>query len=446
MRTKTSRFGWVFGVFGAWASYAGLVIAPGCGATDTNNGGTDSNTHWLEPCERDSECGGLSCVCGVCTEPCEDDGACSELDGASCALLNTCSGPRDEASCVVGCRNDADCADLGASFACDGGQCLHVSLAAGGSDGQGGDGQGGDGGRQGGDAGSSGTPTPGGGMAGNGGAAGGPPNGGMGPIAGFAGEGGRPPITGGSAGNGAVAGAGAPSTGGTGPTGPCAPMDVRGPSGPPLPCLPGPASYYWNGTHCTAFSECICEGEDCDELYGTMSACDASYDACYVERGITGACESDDDCKLTYRGCCASCGEQSFESLAATNEAEEALWQYCPTDPLCPECVQGGPTPEAVAKCEAGRCTVASICEELDVTACEEAEQCEPLYARFPGALDMAYMGCRFSGEGAPECSAAEVCGVDGTAQGDTSCMIFGSGCMPRRFIPFDCSSTACLP
>jgi hypothetical protein len=432
MRTKTSRFSWVFGILGAWASYAGVVIAPGCGATDTQNGGTDSNTHWLEPCERDSECDeGLSCVCGVCTASCDDDDACSELDGASCALANTCAGPREETSCVVGCSNDRACGDLGTDFVCDGGQCVHQSIApAGGSGGQSGE--------PGGEAG-----TPGGAIAGNGGiasggGAGAPPTGGSGAIGsgGSAGFAGGP--SGGSAGSGAIAGAGAPSTGGTGPTGPCAPMDVQVAAGPELPCLPGAPTYYWNGNFCTPFSGCQCAGEDCDKVYPTMAACDDSYRTCYEELGITGECETDVDCKLTHRGCCASCGEQSFESLAATNAADEALWLYCPTDGACPPCVPGDPTPEAAASCVEGRCTVTSICQPLDEDECGAAELCEPeLGMEAIRGAPPFYAGCRYSGPGAPEC----VPGTYLSVPEDPAlprCVAFDSTCMPRGYRPVE--------
>lgn len=437
MRTKTSRFGWVFGVLGAWASYAGVVIAPGCGATDTNNGGTDSNTHWLEPCERDSECGGLTCVCGVCTEPCETDDACSKLDGASCALANTCEGPREESSCVVGCRRDAECGDLGSSFICDDGQCVHRSIAHT-------PGSGGQGAEAGGEAG---APFGGGEGGTSAGAAGAPSPGGSGANAGSAGapSGGRTTGTGGSAGSGAISGAGAPSTGGSGPTGPCAPMDVQ-PSALNLPCEAAPPTYYWNGHLCTPLNGCACSGEDCDEVYPTMAACDESYRACYTDLGITGACESDDDCKLTHRGCCASCGEQSFENLAATNEAEEELWHYCPAAPLCPDCVQGGPTPEAAARCEAGRCTVASICADLDEADCEAEELCTPLTAYASSDAREVYAGCVYSGPGSPACNPVESCGIKNDPLADVECLFFPSSCQPRNYSKLDCASTVCSP
>src|SRR6187402_2630611 len=44
----------------------------------------DSHTNWLRTCNTDDECGGLSCLCGVCTAPCTADDACSAAPGSSC--------------------------------------------------------------------------------------------------------------------------------------------------------------------------------------------------------------------------------------------------------------------------------------------------------------------------------------------------------------------------
>jgi hypothetical protein len=222
-------------------------------------------------------------------------------------------------------------------------------------------------------------------------------------------------------------------------------MDVRE-SGLDLPCLPGPPTYYWNGNFCTQFYGCQCSGEDCDEVYPTMAACDESYRACYTDLGITGACESDADCKLTHRGCCPSCGEQSFESLAATNEAEEPLWQYCATERVCPDCVHGGPTPEAVAKCEAGRCTVASICTSLDEADCEAEELCTPLTAYTSSESREVYAGCVYAQAGSPACNPVESCGIANDPPGDVECLFFPTSCQPRNYSRLDCASPICAP
>ncbi len=98
-----------------------LVIgASGC-QEDEYSSDSDSNsnsqTHWLAACEADSDCGDLSCICGICTVECEDDRACGDLDGGACAQANQaiealCQ--RDlpeEGICLQGCQDDDGCQD-----------------------------------------------------------------------------------------------------------------------------------------------------------------------------------------------------------------------------------------------------------------------------------------------------------------------------------------------
>ena len=68
------------------ACRAGLLALAACGSACTPTGGpkTGTQTNWLETCRGDSDCGGLRCLCGVCTQSCDDDPSCSELPGASC--------------------------------------------------------------------------------------------------------------------------------------------------------------------------------------------------------------------------------------------------------------------------------------------------------------------------------------------------------------------------
>jgi hypothetical protein len=57
-----------------------LAILSSCGASSTsgsNSGGNPgSETHWLAECSSDSECGNLSCYCGLCTRACDDAAQC----------------------------------------------------------------------------------------------------------------------------------------------------------------------------------------------------------------------------------------------------------------------------------------------------------------------------------------------------------------------------------
>jgi glucuronoarabinoxylan endo-1,4-beta-xylanase len=80
---------------------------------------TDSQTNWLLPCQIDSQCGDLRCVCGVCTMRCGGDEACQDLAGSSCVPAGEagpvalCGGTDVPALglCLPGCSSNAACAD-----------------------------------------------------------------------------------------------------------------------------------------------------------------------------------------------------------------------------------------------------------------------------------------------------------------------------------------------
>jgi hypothetical protein len=58
----------------AFTLFVGAVVVAACGESrDTE----DSQTHWLDECQRDGDCGGgLSCECGRCVESCESGTSC----------------------------------------------------------------------------------------------------------------------------------------------------------------------------------------------------------------------------------------------------------------------------------------------------------------------------------------------------------------------------------
>lgn len=57
----------------------------------------DSQTNWLRTCQIDSQCGALSCICGVCTQACSPSVACDDNPkGAECI-------PADDAGAVAQC-------------------------------------------------------------------------------------------------------------------------------------------------------------------------------------------------------------------------------------------------------------------------------------------------------------------------------------------------------
>jgi hypothetical protein len=457
MKTQKSKFGkaalrwklrggrgWLLVALAVAGFQGGAGLLTACGDV-YEGGGTDSNTHWLEPCERDADCGDLVCLCGQCTQPCENDGACGDLPSASCAQSNACTGASEPATCVAECTQDADCSVVGEGFRCSDQQCVAVA----------GPGSGGSGG----------TPSNGG----NGGSLAGNSSGGGGNCVvdgKIYRDGEQTPSSdcntcschaggiicttigcpaGGASGEGGNGGAG-----GAGPSGSCAPMDVLA-TGFDLPCLPGAPKYYWNGNYCEAFSACACVGEDCDELYSTAAECDESYQACYESQGITGACEQDADCRLTYRGCCEPCADVvGFDGLAATTESEEPNWHLCQQTADCAQCADPPyePTQEAEAACVENRCTVVSRCEGLDAEQCNEGSNCKPIYGHAPGTDEENYLGCSFDSQAdsPSQCELVELCA---TPDAGGLCLQLGAHCpeqkLPKGFRLANCADSACL-
>ena len=71
-----------------------------CGSTSSTSG---TETHWLQSCESDAECGGFQCVCGLCTLPCTDTADCNEAPETSvCGSTSAALDPEACASDVVG--------------------------------------------------------------------------------------------------------------------------------------------------------------------------------------------------------------------------------------------------------------------------------------------------------------------------------------------------------
>jgi hypothetical protein len=87
---------------------------------------TDGQTHWMESCESDSECGELSCVCGACTAVCNGSNGC-ELDDSVCAptgqvfAQDACDRTMgDVRVCVPACERQSDCDAIADDLTCSG--------------------------------------------------------------------------------------------------------------------------------------------------------------------------------------------------------------------------------------------------------------------------------------------------------------------------------------
>jgi hypothetical protein len=72
-----------------------VIAAVGC-ATRAYKPSVDSQSHWLQRCEDDGQCGPFSCLCGICSSVCDADLDCGE----SSSVPATCAaGPSDSTQC-----------------------------------------------------------------------------------------------------------------------------------------------------------------------------------------------------------------------------------------------------------------------------------------------------------------------------------------------------------
>lgn len=109
-----------------------LLLAPAltalaCNPEEASGPRSDSHTNWLRTCVSDSECGELSCVCGMCTRSCDDDAACAAAPGAAClpasdpGVVAACAGstPPVTGMCLPRCEEQG----CGPLQACIAGSC-----------------------------------------------------------------------------------------------------------------------------------------------------------------------------------------------------------------------------------------------------------------------------------------------------------------------------------
>jgi hypothetical protein len=88
---------------------------------------TGSETHFLRDCALG--CGGLDCLCGVCTRSCDSDASCATLSKiATCVApanrsVQTCSAMEMTPICDVPCATHDECTELGVEFSCTSGHC-----------------------------------------------------------------------------------------------------------------------------------------------------------------------------------------------------------------------------------------------------------------------------------------------------------------------------------
>ncbi len=59
-----------------------VALTPSCHSSGGPQVG--SQTNWMRLCDKSTECGELTCICGTCTESCTGSAQCSALDGGAC--------------------------------------------------------------------------------------------------------------------------------------------------------------------------------------------------------------------------------------------------------------------------------------------------------------------------------------------------------------------------
>jgi hypothetical protein len=97
-----------------------LALPLGCETTETAH----KNTNWLVACKSSADCGGASCICGICTVSCSTADACSESSGicaSSFAATTQCSGEANPGICMASCSQESDC---DAASTCVAGACV----------------------------------------------------------------------------------------------------------------------------------------------------------------------------------------------------------------------------------------------------------------------------------------------------------------------------------
>ncbi|HWZ87571.1 MAG TPA: hypothetical protein VNW92_01940 [Polyangiaceae bacterium] len=107
-----------------WAAPVAMFVAAlwlplGCSSETANK-----NTNWLVTCSSSADCGGASCVCGMCTVSCSAADACTASAGvcaSSFAATTQCSGQVNAGICMAACTQESDC---DASRTCVAGACV----------------------------------------------------------------------------------------------------------------------------------------------------------------------------------------------------------------------------------------------------------------------------------------------------------------------------------
>lgn len=276
-----------------------VFCALACGAETATDTPLDSQTHWLTPCDGDSECGEYSCLCGVCAKECSRASDCDGTPGDTCvgpdepSVSALCREVATVSVCLARCDEDDDC---GNDERCEASECIpERSGSTPEPNGSAGTGQGGETNEQ-------------------DGGAGGTSSGGE-PAAGGSGEGGMASSTGGQLGVGGAV-AGSTSTGGMGGSGVSGSSSLGGAGGAngdpyALPVEDGeviPGDAYRS---CSEDAECVLVESLCSQCCGRVAINESTFDE--YQANYADACED-------YEGAVCDC--QPPEAVALCVDAQ----------------------------------------------------------------------------------------------------------------------------
>lgn len=100
---------------------------------------TDSESHFLSPCDSDADCrGDYQCICSLCTKSCSSSDECT-FGSSTVACVDPSASPFDtvcgvdtdgpDGVCLLDCDIDSDCSVLGSRYICESSVCVAASIS-----------------------------------------------------------------------------------------------------------------------------------------------------------------------------------------------------------------------------------------------------------------------------------------------------------------------------
>jgi hypothetical protein len=112
-----------------WLAALCLCAAAACSSKEESRE-VGGDTHWLQACDDDGECGRGSCSCGLCTEPCTRDAECAGGPAAQCYAT---ASPGVRAACAAGTALDPSATGICLAQCSADRECTHGQQCIGGA-------------------------------------------------------------------------------------------------------------------------------------------------------------------------------------------------------------------------------------------------------------------------------------------------------------------------